>query len=101
MKGGLYIKNCFAACKNDSLAVETALFGQEHVLSCTTQFGFDDKMEQLTLFYAVCHGTTGEELAQFLFDKLKQYNSPFEKLVSLASDGAKNMMGAANGMIQP
>ena len=47
----------------------------------------------------MCHGTTGEELAQFLFDKLKQYNIPFEKLISLATDGAKNMMDAANGMI--
>ena len=97
-KRDLYVESCFEKCKYFSLAVDTALFGQEHVLSCTTRFAFMDRMEQLTLFYAVCHGTTGEELARFLFDKIKQINVPFEKLVSIATDGAKNMIGAANGM---
>ena len=56
-------------------------------------------MEQFTLFYSVCHATTGVELAQFVFNRLKQYNVPFDKLISVASDGAKNMIGADNGMI--
>ena len=56
-------------------------------------------MEQRTLFYAVCHCSTGKELAQFVFDKLKHYDAPFEKLTSVATDGAKNMIGAENGMI--
>ena len=81
------------------LAVDTALFGQEHVLSCTSRFMFDDKIELFTLFYSVCHASTGEELGHFVYNKLKQYNVPFSKLVSVASDGAKNMIGAVNGMI--
>ena len=93
------MKHRFATSKYFSLAIDTALFGQEHVLSCTSRFVFDDKMEQLTLFYAVCHCSTGNELAQFVFDKLKQYDAPFEKLTSVATDGAKNMIGADNVMI--
>ena len=54
-------------------------------------------MEQLTLFYAVCHGSTGKELAQFVFNKLKQYNVPFEQLASVATDGAKNIAGLTMG----
>ena len=95
----LYVENCFETCKYFSLAVDTALFGQEHVLSCTSRFMFDDRFEQFTLFYSVCHGSTGEELGHFVYNKLKQYNVPFSKLVSVASDGAKNMIGAVNGMI--
>ena len=95
----LYVEKCFAACKYFSLAVDTALFRQDHVLSCTARFVFEDKMEQLTLFYAACHASTGDELSQFLYDKLKQFNVPFPKLVSIATDGAKNMIGAANGMV--
>ena len=56
-------------------------------------------MEQLTLFNAVCHGSTWKELAQFVFNKLKQHNVPFEKLASVATDGAKNIIGSDNGMV--
>ena len=88
-KRDFFVQNCFATCKYFSLAIDTALFGQEHVMSCTTRFVFEDKMEQFTLFYSVCHASTGEELGRFVFDKLKHYNVPFSKLVSVASDGAK------------
>ena len=98
-KRDIHINNCLTTCKYFSLAIDTALFGQEHVLSCTSRFVFDERMEQFTLFYSVCHASTGNELAQFVFDKLKQFKVPFEKLVSVASDGAKNMIGAVNGMI--
>ena len=64
-----------------------------------SRFVYDDKMEQRTLFYAVCHCSTGKELAQFVFDKLKQYDAPFEKITSVATDVAKTMIGAENGMI--
>ena len=98
-KRDLHVEKCFAACKYFSLAIDTALFRQEHVQSCTSRFVFDDRMEQFTLFYSVCHVTTGVELAQFVFNRLKQYNVPFAKLISVASDGAKNMIGADNGMV--
>ena len=93
------VETRLATCKYFSLAIDTAQFGQEHVLSCTTRTVFDEKMEQLTLFYSVCHASTGEELAHFVFDKLKQFNVPFKKLVSVATDGAKNMIGGVSGMI--
>ena len=98
-KRDIHINNCLTTCKYFSLAIDTALFGQEHVLSCTSRFVFDERMEQFTLFHSVCRASTGNELAQFVFDKLKQFKVPFEKLVSVASDGAKNMIGAVNGMI--
>ena len=81
------------------LAVDTALFGQEHILSCSTRFVFDCRIEQMTLFYSICHATTGDELARFVFEKLKEFNVPFGKLRSVATDGAKSMIGSFNGMV--
>ena len=89
IKRDVYVDNCFATCKYFSLAIDTSLFGQEHVLACTTRFVFDKRIEQFNLFFSVCRASTGEELAQFVFDKLKGYNVPFTKLTSIATDGAK------------
>ena len=35
-----YVENCFQQCAFFSLALDTALFGQEHIMSCTVRFVF-------------------------------------------------------------
>ena len=81
-----------------ALAFDTALFETEHVLSCIVRFTFEDKVTQTPLFYKVCDSSTGEELANFVFDMLVSKNVPFEKLSCVASDGAASMIGSTNGM---
>ena len=53
----------------------------------------------MTLFYSVCHASTGEELARLVFGRFKEFNVPFGKLISVATDGAKSMIGAVNGRV--
>ena len=73
-------------------------FGQEHVLACFGRFTFQDCLKQFPLFFSICHASTGEEIAAFVFQMLKQMHAPFEKLSSIATDGANNMIGRDNRM---
>ena len=90
----------FQTCRCFSIAVDTALFGQDHVLSCIARFVFDDRVEQFPLFFSVCLATTGEEHAQFMSNRLKAMNAPLSKFCGVTTDGASNMMGPANGMVR-
>ena len=93
------IQSCFGSCEWFSIALDTALFGQDHVLTCTARFAFKNRIVQFPLFMCVCCASTGEELAAFVFNRLKQINAPFSKLSSIATDGASNMIGQAKGMV--
>ena len=55
----------FVSCEYFSLAFDTALFGQEHILSCIVRFVFPDKITQLPLFMRTCTSSTGEDLGSF------------------------------------
>ena len=55
--------------------------------------------ETIPLFFSVCHVSTGEDMASFLFQRLKQMHTPFSKLSSVVTDGANNIIGRENGMI--
>ena len=48
-------------------------------------------------FY-VCHRSTGDDVAHFLFNTLMEYNPTLEKLVSVSTCGASNMTGRISGM---
>ena len=98
-RSDLAVRSCFDSCLYFSFALDSALFGQEHVLACTVRFTFNDRLEQFPLFMKVCGASTGEEVAAFVFDSLKVYNAQFKKLSSIATDGASAMIGQANGMI--
>ena len=89
----------FDECQWFSLALDTALFGQEHVLSCIVQLTNDESLTQFPLFFAVCHASTGEELATYVLHKLKQKKIPLSKLSCVTTDGANNMTGKHNGMV--
>ena len=89
----------FEKCEVFSLALDTALFGQEHVLSCIARLTFKDRMTQFPLFFGVCHASTGEEMATYVFHMLKRKHAPFEKLSCVTTDGANNMTGKQNGMV--
>ena len=89
----------FLCCDYYSLALDTALFGLEHVLSCIVRFTFNDKMTQRPLFLKTCTSSTGEELAVFIYTELCRMIVPFNKLSCVTSDGAANMIGSSNGMI--
>ena len=93
-----FFEESFRSCVFFALAFDTALFGQDHVLSCIVKFTFEDKVTQKPLFFKVCDSSTGEELANFVFDVLVSKNVPFEKLSCVASDGAASMIGTTNGM---
>ena len=95
----LLAEQSFHSCRFFSLAFDTALFGQEHVLSCIVRFTFEERMTQFPLFLCVCFATTGEELAKCVFQKLKEINTPFHKLSSISTDGGSNMIGRTNGMV--
>ena len=89
----------FRSCTHFALAFDTALFGQEHVLSCIVRFTFENRVTQMPLFFSACDSTTGEGLADFVFGKLDGLNVPFEKLSCVSTDGAASMIGMTNGMV--
>ena len=94
----VYLQSCFESCEKYSIALDTALFGQDHVLACSILFAFSDSLEHLPLFFSVCDASTGQELASFVMNRLKRMDAPLSKLVSLSTDGARNMMGHTNGL---
>ena len=65
-----------------SLALDMALLGQEHVMSCTVRFNSESDEMQFLLFMALCYATSGEEMASFLSSKLR-----VEGLISQAGVG--------------
>ena len=81
------VRKCFQECQRFSVAVDTALFRQDHVLSCIARFVFEDRIEQFPLFFCVCRPTTGDQLARFLFDRFKTLDVPFTKLHSVTTTG--------------
>ena len=98
-KRNVFVEECFRGCDWFSLALDSALFGQDHVLSCIGRFTFQDTMKQFPLFFSVCYASTGDEMASFVFERLKRMRAPFSKLSSIATDGANSMIGKRNGMI--
>ena len=85
-------------CSYFSIAIDSALIRNEHLFSCFSRFCFEDSVIQLPLFFDVCHGSTGNEIAHFVFTKLLEFNPTFEKLVSISTDGATNMIGRVSGL---
>ena len=85
-------------CSFFSIAIDSALVGNEHLFACFSRFCFEDSVVQIPLFFDVCHRATGNDIAQFVFNKLLDFNPVFEKLVSVSTDGASNMIGRASGM---
>ena len=55
-------------------------------------------MKQFPLFMALCYPSSGEETASFLLSKLLEKKAVFSKLVSLTTDGARNMIGSERGL---
>ena len=68
-------EKAFLDCEYFGLAFDTALFGKEHVLSCAARFTFPDKIIQTPPFYSVCEASTGEDLANSVFDKFENEKS--------------------------
>ena len=88
----------FRNCMYFSLALDTAQFGLDHHISCVVRFGFDDKIQQENLFFEKVSETTGHGLARFVFMKLLEKQCDFSKLVSITTDGAKNMISQQRGL---
>ena len=93
-----FVEDCFQRCECYSLALDTALFGQEHIMTCTVRFVFENDATQFPLFMALCYASSGEEMAPFLLSKLKEKKAVFSKLVSVTTDGASNMIGNERGL---
>lgn len=93
------LRSLFESCRYFSIGLDTALFGQDHVMSCIVRFSLDDRIEQMPFFLSVCGASSGEEIAAFVFRRLKEKRVPFSKLLSIATDGASNMTGSVNGMV--
>ena len=55
-----------------------------------------DETVILPLFFGVCHASTGEEMATYVFNNLKQMIS-FSKLGCVTTDRANNMVGKETG----
>ena len=94
-----FLEDCFQRCHYFSLALDTGLFGQEHIMSCTVRFVFETKILQFPLFMALCYASSGEEKAAFLFTKLIEKKATFSKLVSVTTDGASSMTGNEWGLL--
>ena len=88
----------FRNCLYFSLAVDMAQFGQDHFISCIGRFGFDDRISQVVLLFDKVAEKTGDKVARFIFDRLNEKGCDFSKLVSITSDGAKNMISQDYGM---
>ena len=91
-------REMFRTCVHFSIALDTAQFGQEHFLSCVGRFGFPEKICQEIIIFEKVTATTGKDTARFVYDKLAQRRCDFTKLVSITTDGAKNMVGQNSGM---
>ena len=85
-------------CSHFSLATDSALIRNEHVFSCFARFTFEDRVVQTPLFFGVFHGSTGNDIAHWAFNKILEHGPSFEKLVSISTDGASNMVGRNGGM---
>ena len=88
----------FRDCCYFSLAIDTAQFDRDHFLSCIGRFVFEDRISQVILIFDKVDEKSGEKLAEFVFDKLVEKRCDFSKLVSITSDGAKNMISQERGM---
>ena len=91
-------KTYMEECLFFSLAVDTALFKNENLISCSVRFSFVNRVIELPLFIRSCPVSSGCELARFIFDTLTERNAKFGKLVSISTDGAANMLGKYNGV---
>ena len=94
----VFVESCFQRCKCFSIALDTALFGQEHIMSCTVRFVFETDIMQFPLFMALCYASSGEEMASFLLSKLTEKNAVISKLTSVTTDGASSMIGNDRGL---
>ena len=65
-------------CSFFSIAIDSALIGNEHLFSCFSRFCFEDSIIQIPLFFDVCHRASGNDIAQFVFNKLLNFNPAFE-----------------------
>ena len=48
-----YIQSCFGACQKFSIALDTALFRQDHVLMCSVRFAFDTTRNDSRCFHGM------------------------------------------------
>ena len=62
------------------------------------KFSFEYKILVIPMFISPCLASSGKDMAVFIFDDLREKEARFEKLVSLATDGATNMVGKYSGM---
>ena len=88
----------FQECSFFSIALDSTLVRNEHLLSCFARFSFDDHIKQVPVFFEVCPDQSGNGIAQFVFNKLLENNVKFAKLVSVCTDGATAMTGRFGGM---
>ena len=91
-------KRYMQECAFFSISVDTALFRCEDFMSCVVRFTFENNALELPLFISSCRVASGNDMARFIFDKLIERNAHFDKLVSISTDGAANMIGRFNGM---
>lgn len=85
-------------CLFFSIAVDTALFRNQHLISCIGRFSFDNRALEIPIFISLCTVSSRKEMAGFIFEKLEERKARFDKFVSVATDGAANMVGKVNGM---
>ena len=81
-----------------SIAIDSSLIRNQHLFSCFIRFSFEDRIVQRPLFLDVLSASTGNGIAELVFNKLLEHGVQFEKLVSVSTDGAGNMVGRLSGM---
>ena len=89
----------FRECAFFSLALDSALIRNEHLLSCFARFSFEDSVIQIPIFFDVCHDKSGNGIAQFVFQKLIENNISFEKACFCLYRRASSMTGRLGGTI--
>ena len=80
-----------------STADDSSLERNEHLL-CFVKFSSQERTFQLSLLFSDSPHSTGSGGAHFIFNKLVERPAPFEKLVSVCTDGATNMFGGNIGV---
>ena len=92
------VQQYMSDCSFFSIAIDSALIRNEHLFSCFGRGAFEDGNIQTPLFFDIFHGSSGNEIAHWIFNKILEYGPSFEKLVSVSTDGASNMVGRNGGM---
>ena len=91
-------RQMFQSCQAFSLSLDTSKYGRDTFLSCVGRFGFENRIYQEIILFEQVSEKSGRGLANYVYGKMNERGCDFSKLVSITTDGAKNMISQDCGL---